>query len=90
MVSVSYRLPYGRVVQLDPLPKWRRGTLERPWLVLGRMPSSRGMRPTLAAGVLGVVDGRMRVTHGCVSLELLELVRAAVEAAPAGEPLVSR
>jgi len=81
--TLSYSLPYGRALLLDALPKLRRGELERSWLVLGRMPSPRGVRQTLASGALRVVDGCMRVDRGCASLELLEQLRAAVEGMPA-------
>jgi len=88
--TVSYRLSHGRVVLLEALPSWRGGSLVRRWRVLGRVPAARGRRRTLADGSLGVVDGRMTIARGCASLELLELVRAAVEAGVAGELLVTR
>jgi hypothetical protein len=80
--TLSFPLPYGRSLLLDALPKLRRGEVERRWLVLGRMPSPRGVRPTLAAGALRVVDGRMTVDRGCASLELLEHLRCVLEGAP--------
>jgi len=77
--TLSYTLPYGRALLLDALPRLRRGEVERRWLVLGRLPLPRGVRPTLASGALRVVDGRMTVDRGCVSLELLEHLRCVLE-----------
>jgi hypothetical protein len=71
-------LPHGRAAQVDAFPcrRMRDGTLQRRWLLLGRLPA-RGLRPTLAAGSIASGGGAFVVDYGCASLEALEQLRIA-------------
>lgn len=84
MSPIHVTLPHGRCAQLDAFARrLPNGRIQRRWVLLGRMPSARGVRPTLAAGSVGP-GGSCVVDYGCASLEVLEALQLAATSSRLG------